>query len=314
MASVPTDEELEAAHCLLNQDVVKGDPAMTEFRRCVRLHHGRWREERDLPIGIHSVRPSTPPRPIGSLLDLDHALDTGATFLTTKALAAARDRAAITEAHQKLNRRNFWADLMSSEALAVNLFGDLAADLERADRAVHTWWPDTPGRVSEVHFVHSPGRFDPGYSNSLRSFDAMFVLDLPDGTNGALAIDLTYREVAERRGVKPDHMPRFGEVHDRSGAFTSGALDAVNPSKISMIWLEHILLLSMLQHESGRWTWGRYAIVHPEGNTDIAERADEYRKLLVDDTTFTTATIEDLLAAKALSTRTTSAIKRRYMP
>ena len=109
-------------------------------------------------------------------------------------------------------------------------------------------------------------------------------------------------------------MPRFVEIHDRSGAFESGAVDVLNPSRLSMIWLEHLLLLSMLQHESGRWTWGRYIVLHPEANTDIAHANDEYRKLLTDDATFTSATIEDLLAAKALAPRTAAALRRRYLP
>jgi hypothetical protein len=50
-----------------------------------------------------------------------------------------------------------------------------------------------------VRFAHSPGRFDPSYSNSLRYFDAVFVLALPDGSDGALAIDVKYREALERR-------------------------------------------------------------------------------------------------------------------
>jgi hypothetical protein len=52
---------------------------------------------------------------------------------------------------------------------------------------------------------------------------------------------------------------------------------------------------------------------HPEANTDIAHANDEYRKLLTDDATFTSATIEDLLAAKALAPRTAAALRRRYL-
>lgn len=63
-------------------------------------------------------------------------------------------------------------------------------------------------------------------------------------------------------------MPRL--VHDHSGVFDSGAADVIYPSRLSMIWLEHLLLLSMLQHESGRWTWGRYIVLHPEATTDSA--------------------------------------------
>jgi len=92
--------------------------------------------------------------------------------------------------------------------LSFNLFGDLAADLERADRTVHVWWPDAPGTVSEVRFAHSPGRFDPAYLNSLRAFDVAFVLDLGDGTQGILAVDTTYHEWAEPEVPKPSNMPR----------------------------------------------------------------------------------------------------------
>jgi hypothetical protein len=83
---------------------------------------------------------------------------------------------------------------------------------------------------------------------------------------------------------------------------------------MSVLWLEHLLLHSMLQHESGRWTWGRYAVVHPEANTDVAHPTTSYRKLLADDATFTSATIEGLLAAKALAPKTIAALRRRYLP
>jgi hypothetical protein len=311
---VASQAEFEAAHCWLDADRVPGRPELTEFRRAVRFHNAMWREAKGYPIGTHRSRPGAPPRLVGNRLDLDFARESGATFLTTKAVASARARTSFVEPNQMFDHQSFWADLLSSEALAVNLFGELAADLDRADRAVQTWWPATPGRVTNVRFAHSPGRFDPSYSNSLRAFDAVVVLALPDGSDGALAIDVKYREAAHREGVKPTHMPRFVEIHDRSGAFEPGAIDVLNPSRLSVMWLEHLLLLSMLQHESGRWSWGRYVVVHPEGNSDIAYANDDYRKLLADETTFGSATIEDLLSAKVLAPKTAAALRRRYLP
>jgi hypothetical protein len=310
---VASQADLEAARCWLDLDRVPGQPEMTEFRRAVRYHNAMWREANGYPIGTHRSRPGTPPRPVGSRLDLDFARESGANFLTTNAVAAARARTSFVEPHQMFDHQGFWADLLSSEALAVNLFGDLAADLDRADRAVHTWWPGAPGRVSDVRFAHSPGRFDPSYSNSLRAFDAVFVLAHPDGSDGVLAVDVKYREVVNREGVKPTHLPRFVEIHDRSGAFRPGASDVLNKSRLALVWLEHLLLLSMLQHESGRWTWGRYVAVHPAGNTDVADAHDEYRALLADDATFASATIEELLSAKVLAPKTGAALRRRYL-
>lgn len=313
MVEVIPRELLEADHCWLAHDEVKGDPETTDFRRAVRHHHARWREGQGYPIGMHRVRPGTEPRLIGSHLDVDFAQESGATFLTKRALAAARQRASLVEPHQIFDQRGFWADLLSSEALAVNLFGDLASDLDRADRAVRTWWPDAPGRVGEVRFAHSPGRLDPSYSNSRRFFDAMFVLELADGTLGALAIDVKYREILDRKGVKSAHLERFAEIHNRSGAFVPNTVDLLHRTPRSMVWLEHLLLLSMLQHESRRWTWGRYVVVHPEGNTNVAGVVDEYRDALTDHATFATATVEELVGAKVLAPKTGAALRRRYL-
>jgi hypothetical protein len=152
VAAAVTQEELEAAHCWVASERVPGRPEMTDFRRAVRHHHAMWREAQGYPMGTQRSRPGQPLLPVGSRLDLDFARESGATFLTAKALtakalAAARACTSFVEAHQSFGLQGFWADLLSSEALAVNLFGDLAADPDRANRAVRAWWPDVPGRV-----------------------------------------------------------------------------------------------------------------------------------------------------------------------
>ena len=80
------------------------------------------------------------------------------------------------------------------------------------------------------------------------------------------------------------------------------------------MWLEHLLLLSMLQHPSGAWTWGRYVVVHPAGNTDMVELCARYRALLADQSTFASVTLEELLDSGALPARTASAVRERYLP
>jgi hypothetical protein len=252
---------------------------------------------------------------VGSRLPLDYARGTGANFLNRNALEAARARTSVTEPHQSFDHERVWADLLSSPAMAFNVFGDLASDLGLADRAVHTWWPDAPGTVCDVRFAHSPGRFDPAYLNSLRAFDVAFVLDLDDGTRGVVGVDTRYHEWAKPEIPKPGNLPRYREVHERSGAFAAGAIDAVKGrSGLAETWLEHLLLLSMLQHASGGWSWGRFVVVHPAGNSDIAGVCDRYRELLADHSTFSSVALEELLDAGALPAGTTAALRDRYLP
>jgi hypothetical protein len=311
----PSRHELEAAHCWETDDRVPGRPQMTAFRRRLRLHQARWREAHGHPIGTQPIVPrkGTATRPVGSRLPLTYAQETGANFLTAGARAAATARASNPEPHQRFDHQRLWADLLWSPTLAFNLLGDLAADLALADRAVKTWWPDTPGTVCEIRFAHSPGRFDPTYLGSLRSFDAAFVLDVGNGTNGVIALDVNYHEHAKPAIAKPAGRPLQRKIARRSGVFARGAIDAADKTDLLVTSLEHLLLLSMLQHTSRRWSWGRYVVVHPAGNSDLADVCTRYAQLLREQSTFAATTIEELLDAAALPSNTRKALYDRYL-
>jgi hypothetical protein len=290
---------------------------MTAYRRRLRLHQARWREANGHPIGSQPIVPreGKASRPVGSRLPLDYARETGANFVLAGALAAATARTSRIEPHQTIDHQRLWADLLWSPTMAFNLFGDLASDLDLADRAVHAWWPDAPGTVSEVRFAHSPGRLDPSYLTSLRAFDAAFVLDLGDGTQGILGIDVNYHEWTKPETPKPRNLRRNLEVAERSRAFRPGATDTVKGrSSLCLVWLEHLLLLSMLQHPSGAWTWGRYVVLHPTGNSDFTEACARYQALLADSSTYSSLTLEELFERGALPRATVAALRSRYLP
>jgi hypothetical protein len=169
--------------------------------------------------------------------------------------------------------------------------------------------------VSDVRFAHSPGRLDPAYLGSLRAFDVAFLLDLGDGTQGIVGVDVKYHEWLKPEIPKPSNLWRYLEVAKRSGAFRRGAVDEVKGrSGLCEMWLEHLLLLSMLQHASGMWGLGRYVVLHPAGNADFAEACSRYRALLVEQATFSSVKVEELLKTNALPAKTTAALRDRYLP
>jgi hypothetical protein len=309
-------QELEAVHCWEADDRVPGRPELTAFRRQLRYHQSRWRESEGHPIGSQPIvpKPGAAARPVGSRLSLAYARETGANFLIAGALDAARARTSIIEPHQSFDHQRLWADLLWSPALAFNLFGDLAADLGLADRAVHTWWPDVPGTVCDLRFAHSPGRLDPAWLGNLVDWDAAFVLDLGDGTQGIVGVVTAYHDVNRRQPPKPSRLPRYREITERSGLFGPGAIDAVNGTELIHLWLDHLLVLSMLQHPSRAWGWGRLVVVHPAGNTDFTDACSRYRALLVDQSTFSSMTLEELLDAGVVPAATAAALRDRYVP
>jgi PD-(D/E)XK nuclease superfamily protein len=316
VAEVLSKEELEAAHCWEADDRVPRRPELTAFRRRLRYHQSQWREAHGHPIGTQPIAPkpnSGAARLVGSRLPLAYARETGANFVTARALDAARARTSFIEPHQSFDQQRLWADLLWTPALAFNLFGDLAGDLGLADRAVHAWWPDAPGAVGDVRFAHSPGRLDPAWLGNLVAWDIGLVLDLGDGAQGIVGVMTAYHEVNKRQPPKPTRLPRYREITDRSGFFGPEAIDAVNGTELIHIWLGHLLVLSMLQHPSRAWRWGRLVVVHPAGNTDFADACSRYRALLVDQSTFASVTIEELLDTNVLPSRTTTALRKRYI-
>jgi hypothetical protein len=316
VVEVLSKDELEAAHCWETEDHVPRRPELTEFRRRLRYHQAQWREANRYPIGTQPIAPRPdggPARLVGSRLPLTYARETGANFVTAGALDAAKARTSITEPHQSFDHQRLWADLLSSVSMSFNLFGDLAGDPVLADRAVHTWWPDVPGTVGDVRFAHSPGRLDPAWLGNLVDLDVAFVLDLGDGTQGIVGVMTAYHQVNKPQPPKPRRLPRYREITERSGVFGPGAIDAVNGTELIHIWLTHLLVLSMLQHPSRTWGWGRLVVVHPDGNTDFAAAYSHYRSLLVDGASFASGTVEELLDAGVLPARTAKALRKRYI-
>lgn len=314
---IPTRELLEAAHCWEPEDEVPRRPAMTDFRRGTRLHQAQWREAHGHPIGTQPYRPLArkPSHLVGSRIPLAYGIDTGANLITPGALAAARHRTSFVEREQSFDHQRLWADLLSSEALAFNLFGDLSADLSAADGAAHILSPDAPGTATDLRFAHSPGRLDPQYLNSLRAFDAAFVLDAGGGKRAIVAVNVRYHERAKGEIPKPENWWRYSEVAQRAGTFKPGAVDSLRGrSVLCVMWLEHLLLLSMFQHPTDAWSWGRYVVVYPQGNVDQADMVARYRDLLADDSTFGSITLEQLLDSGALPRRTVKNLRERYLP
>jgi hypothetical protein len=305
---------LERAYCWEPSDRVPKDPETTAFRRAVRLLQAEWRQRNGHPIGTQPIVPkaSKKVRLVGSRLPLEYAVEVGANFLTSHALEAARARTAVAEPRQSFDHQRFWADLLWSPTLALNLFGGLAVDRSLAHNLLDSWWSEVPGAVSEVRFAHSPGRLDPSYLNSLRDFDTAIVFDLRGGSRGFVAINTRYHEWAKPETPRPSNLDRYLDVADRSRIFAPGAAIALSKrSGLAEIWLEHLLLLSMLQHDSGSWGWGRFVIVYPERNLSIANACADYRSHLADPTTFSTVTLEQLLNDGVLPA--SAGLRERYL-
>lgn len=312
-----TEAALKNHHCWENVDRVSGDPETTKFKRTARLLQSFWRESEGLPIGSQPMKPTKdrPGRPLGSRIDLPVARESGANFLTDNVRYAAEHRLAHPQPHQTLDVDRLYCDLLSSMPMCFNLFGELWADLALADKAVHTWWPDTPGRVSAVEFEWSPGRSRKGeYLENRSAFDVAFILDLGTGKKGVVGVETKYHEHAVRMNEPSENrMDRYRKVAEKSGVFRAASMEEIIGSHVQQIWLDHLLALSMPIHPSDEWTWTRFVLVYPEGNPSFRQTGTRYRGLLTEADTFTMSSVESLLATAVLPPDLITRFRERYL-
>lgn len=311
--TAPSAADLKAARCWFSVDSVPRDQATTDWKRRARLRQARWREAAGLPIGAEPYAGGTSATPVGSRIDLGHARATAANLMTPAARAAAADRVAHPEPFQTLRVDRLYADALSSMPLCFNLFGALDGPAQVA-AAVRTWWPDAPAGAVTRRFEYSPGRTDPTFLGNKSAFDVAF--EVEHGAECAIVgVETKYHEHAKAETPPREAaMARYREVTEHSGAFAGDWASRIVGTPLQQIWLDHLLVLSMLQHPSGRWTWGRFVLVCPAENPSFVAAAAAYRAVLTDSTTFEFRTLESLLDAPgALAAVDAAALRGRYL-
>jgi hypothetical protein len=276
-----TDDLLAEHHVL-----VKSDNA---FQRRARLLQALWREERGLPVGLHRGAP------LGSRIESAFARDTLANFLTPNIRDVVRHAVlgAGRSTDQLIDEERLFTNLLSSQPLCFNLFGELALDLGLATRVVRRLSPGRVERVREILFEHSPGRGDLRFTGDRSAFDVFVVYDSPEGKRGFLGIEVKYHEGLGDAAAT--HKPRYDEVADAMGCFPLNR-DALRASPLQQIWRDHLLAGALVAGDAD-YDEGAFVFLAPEENVACSRAVGRYREMLTSAETFVAWSLEGVVAA-----------------
>src|SRR5690606_24793953 len=119
-----------------------------------------WRGERRLPIGEHRGRA------LGSRLAMPAAQHELLNYITDPIREVVRREVLDpkTSKGKLYGQPRIFNDLLSSQPLCFNLFGELQNDVELATRAFCALTAGRVQRVTSIKFEHSPGRGDLKYT------------------------------------------------------------------------------------------------------------------------------------------------------
>ena len=122
----------------------------TRFRAAARLMQSLWRDHRGHPIGRQDDTRGQG-RKLGSRLTPALA-QAGANFINPAIATLARREVAYREISAVMDTKRLFGNLLSSQALTINLLGVLKLDLEVATGVFSRLFPTTVAQVEDIWF------------------------------------------------------------------------------------------------------------------------------------------------------------------
>ena len=271
------------------------EPGDSRFMAAARLLQALWREEKDLPIGVHR-NPKGKRRKLGSRLDNESGRQ-GHNFLTPDIAKLAFRESVYREIGAMIDQERLWTNMLSSQPLCFNLFGGLKLDGEKANQFFRHLFPDYVASVNGIYFEHSPGRGNPAFTDDYTAFDVFVTCTTLSGHNGFIAIEVKY---SESMSEPPATMrPRYEELTGKAGVFREPAAQALRGNPLQQLWREH--MLSRVMIESGLYDQGRFIVIYPAQNNNCDAAVNSYNTHLASDdpaeSGFQSLTLESCLNA-----------------
>lgn len=222
--------------------------ADTEFAGYARLLQSRWREKKGYPIG-KSDRGTE----YGNYFDEKTAIQDKCNFMTpyikelvtTEIKESKKSGALISEPR-------IWTNMLSSQPLCFNLFGELEKDMNLATVFFSKIFPKAVKQVTQIKFEYNPFRSNPEFTGDRSAFDVFVEYLSVNNKKSFIGIEVKYTETLEEGAndvphIYESHKEEYLRLSD-SPVFKKECLPNLAHSPLFQIWRDHLLALSFLQN------------------------------------------------------------------
>ncbi|MEO8587804.1 MAG: hypothetical protein ABI432_00395 [Flavobacteriales bacterium] len=286
----PSERTLKEHHAYYSAD--------GPFAANARMLQGVWARAQGLPLAERAFKNGMRKlAPLCNYVDPEHALHQGSNFLTEGIRCVVREEMKANAARKGPARKVFradrlYGDLLNSQSLAFNLFGELKLDLEMATRVFRYMRPDHVDTVIGLEFEHAP-RLGVARSNGDRSTFAVFVEYLGPRGRGFIGMEVKYAESLSSKPVL--FRERYWELAEASGQFRPGSLETLRtmPLGVEQLWRAHLLCLELGPPVGTTYAAGCFMFLYPQDNFDCQIAVNRYQKMLSGSDSFLPFTMEE---------------------
>ena len=278
---------------------VKSD---TIFRRRMRRHQGWYRDHvLGVPYGRGTNRRQG--KPLGNMLTKASA-ELGLNFLTRGIFEVAKRR--IAKGAGAVDPYRLLHNMLSSQPMCFNLFGELALDVGLATRLTRSLWGEHIGQVRRICFEWAP---TPAPLKDRTAFDAFIEYDVSGGGLGFIGIEI---KLTEPFSPKRHNRPEYRHWMTDDAPWRLGVDPSSRPH--NQLWRNHLLGWSLLQHRDSVYVRGEVTVVyHPEDKA-CRRAIDGYTALLRDESTFSSFDLANILSSwTPLAGDWLQSFERRYL-
>ncbi len=244
----------------------------TVFRSHARLLQSIWREEKGYNIGEYTYK--NVKKTVGNLLDESFAKSSKANFITEHIGNIVEKE--IAKKDKLIREPRIWNNLLSSQPLAFNLFGELKC--EGYNTATQLFQrllgEEEVKEVTGIEFECSPGRNIAKYTGDKTAFDVFVAYVTPSGNSSFVGIEVKYAE--DMKNGQASNKPRYKEIAEAMGIFKLDSYQFLAESNIQQIWRDHLLAGSMIINNMD-YEEGNFMIIFPEGNVQCINAIDKYK-------------------------------------
>lgn len=245
-----------------------------------------------------------------------HSQPVISNFLTKNIFEVVQNTIKNKENNAVIQEDRLYYNMLSSQPLAFNLFGELSIDIPLATRVFVDLFPDRVHKIESIIFEHSPERGSDKYTQDYSAFDVFVEYISTDGQRGFFGIEVKY---AENMKTKPAvHKDVYDIMSIKSQVFQIDQLQKLRTSPLEQIWRDHLLSLSMykINHD---YNDGLFIFLYPKDNIDCMLASKAYKETFLSNIQknngFCDLEMESLLQviAKYTDARWVNDFKTRYL-
>ncbi len=242
-------------------------PNENEHKRRMRIHQGWWR------MNVLNEEPGQ--HPIVSNSNICNTILNGEqtknNFLTQDSIEAVEKTLCNREKIYNgiIDQDRLFNNLLSSQPICFNFFGELMMDIDFGLKVLRIWWPDLT-QLKRVIFEFAP---EERYTCDNSAFDIAFEVSIGE-QSGLIGLECKYTDTFS--SIEYDK-PAYKEIFDKSSSF-SASYESLKSSKYNQLFRNQLIAESLIQNDE--YNFVRTGLFCYEYDNTSIETGLELQKIL----------------------------------